>query len=100
MQHLVDVTLVINLSRDTKKLADMTSALQQQQIPFERLDAVDGSKVRRSASSCGSLCTDGMLGCSRKGDAMTSCNASGMEGATLLGADRDPLPLDPDPELC
>ena len=63
MQHLVDVTLVINLSRDTKKLADMTGALQQQQIPFERLDAVDGSKVKRSASSCGRLCTDGMLGC-------------------------------------
>lgn len=63
MQYLVDVTLVINLTRDTKKLADMTSALQQQGVPFERLDAVDGSKVQRSASSCGRLCTDGMLGC-------------------------------------
>ena len=63
MQHLVDVTLLINLDRDTRKLADMTAELARAGVPFERLPAVDGSKIDRNATLCGAVCTNGMLGC-------------------------------------
>ena len=62
-------TLVINLDRDEARLAAVTAELRRQNIPFERLPAVNGAALqmeelkRRASRLARIFSTRGMIGC-------------------------------------
>lgn len=60
MQGLVDKVLVINMAKDTEKLAGMTADLHSHGIGFERVEGVDGRLIDRSGMR---WLTPGMIGC-------------------------------------
>ena len=63
---IVDKVYVINLEKDSERLETITTSLNEQNIEFQRFNAVLGSTVgedSRVTKACNSFCTDGMKGC-------------------------------------
>jgi len=63
---IVDKVYVINLDKDNKRLETITTSLDNQNIEFQRFDAILGSTVTedsRITKPCNIFCTDGMKGC-------------------------------------
>lgn len=69
LSGLVDATFVINLERSKDRMAFMKSQLKAHGIHYERIEAVDGSKLSSDEKTkhvtpfCRKLCTPSMMGC-------------------------------------
>lgn len=69
MQGLVDATYVINLDRAGDRMRVMAAQCEQQGIPFIRVPAVDGARVRPAVRqktvtpACQKECTNSTIGC-------------------------------------
>lgn len=66
VNSLVDKVFVINLDKDKERLEKINKSLTGQNISYERIPGVLGSKVGSSphlSSLCNWFCTDGIKGC-------------------------------------
>lgn len=66
INQFIDSVYVINMDKDTKRMADIDSALKGVGIRYERFSAIDGSLVGANsqiAPICMQFCTNGMKGC-------------------------------------
>lgn len=66
INQFIDSVYVINMDKDTKRMADIDSALKGVGIRYERFAAIDGSLVSADsqlAPICMNFCTNGMKGC-------------------------------------
>ena len=65
----VDAVFVINLDRETARMAEMARQCEEHGIPFKRVPAIDGRKVSPRVRSqmatpfCQRFCTPSMIGC-------------------------------------
>ena len=66
INQFIDSVYVINMDKDTKRLAEIDAALRAVGIRYERFPAIDGSLISREANiapTCVKFCTNGMKGC-------------------------------------
>jgi glycosyl transferase family 25 len=66
INNIIDKVYVINLDKDTDRLARFDAQMKEQRIEYTRISAVQGSKVGNSSKLtdwCNKFCTDGMKGC-------------------------------------
>ena len=69
MADLVDATFVINLDSSRERMAFMAAQCLELDLPFERVSAVHGARLKRddledvATPWCQKLCTTSMIGC-------------------------------------
>ena len=69
MEGLVDATYIINLDRSTDRMAVMAQQCEALGIPYTRVPAIDGSKIKPhvlekvTTPFCRRMCTTSMIGC-------------------------------------
>lgn len=65
----IDATFIINMDSATKRMDHMAHQCEERGIPFMRVSAIDGSKVKRhvldevATPFCKRTCTNSMIGC-------------------------------------
>ena len=66
INQFIDSVYVINMDKDTKRLAEIDTSLKAVNIRYERFPAIDGSLISIEANLapiCMKFCTNGMKGC-------------------------------------
>ena len=66
INQFIDSVYVINMDKDTKRLAEIDASLRAVGIRYERFAAIDGSLISgdsQLAPICMKFCTNGMKGC-------------------------------------
>lgn len=66
LNSIVDKVYVINLERDTKKMTSVSKEFENQNINFERFNAIDGKLIgddNRFTNICNKYCPVGAKGC-------------------------------------
>ena len=66
LNNIIDKVYVINLDKDTERLARFDAQMKEHRIEYTRISAVVGSTVKETPALtawCNTFCTDGMKGC-------------------------------------
>jgi GR25 family glycosyltransferase involved in LPS biosynthesis len=66
INRVCDKVFVINLEEQSERLAQFDTTMKEQEIKYERFNAIKGSTVlkdERLTDYCNTFCTDGMKGC-------------------------------------